>query len=84
MTGVACDESVNEWRKTHGSLEHYPGRIELLMFTAEDGHQKLCGMQRIERPERGKPYLSKLEIEPMGPMSTGRFQNLLSPPAVHH
>jgi hypothetical protein len=67
---------TQEWIAEHGSLANYPGRREAIVINAEDGHELLLAMRTIIRPEHGKSYLTKLEIDRAGGM-IGRFTGLL-------
>jgi hypothetical protein len=67
---------TEEWIAEHGSLANYPGRREAIVISAEDGHEVLCALRTIIRPDQSKPYLTKLEIERADGM-TGRFSGLL-------
>ncbi len=47
----------------YGSLEHVPGRREVVVILAEDANGVVGGYMEINRPAGRKPYLGKLEVE---------------------
>jgi hypothetical protein len=72
-------EDSDKWVAEHGSLQHYPGRREMISVYAEDGHRNLFAIRDIIRPAIGKPYLTKLEINPANDMVENRWSGLLLP-----
>jgi hypothetical protein len=60
-----------------GTLANHPDRKEIVMLNASDGRESIVGIREIVRPERGKPYLAKLEIMPSGCEQFGRFSDML-------
>jgi hypothetical protein len=59
----------------HG-LKDAPGRIEAVMFVAEDEQRMLMAHRKIERPENAKPFLGPLIFDNGGVME-GRMVGLL-------
>ena len=75
------DTGDEKWIDEHGSLANCPGGREAICIHAEDRNQIRMALRTIIRPDHGKPYLSKLEIDPADGMS-GRFVGLLSGPRL--
>lgn len=69
-------DEVNAWLVEHDSLRDYPGRVEAVIFNAEDDDGRmLCGRQKIIR-SGDKPTLGPLEVD--APVeSEGRFVGML-------
>lgn len=83
-------EGINKlqaWVDEHGSIEDYPGRVEVVAFMAEDIEAgQLTAHRRIERAG-GQPRLGPLEVNDLiGVESSGRMIGMLprqSRTAVH-
>ncbi len=70
-------EDITRIYERYGSLEHVPGRREVIMFTAEDAqHQRLAQIE-IHRPAGRQPYLGELEMSPDGGELEGRMVGIL-------
>lgn len=59
-----------------GSLEHYPGRLEVVTFLAENASGMLQAHRHILRGD-GKPTLGPLEYLPPSLDVSGRFVDML-------
>jgi hypothetical protein len=61
-----------------GTLENMPGRFELILLQASDGHQFIQAQREIIRPAGGRPpYLGALDIMAGAVQFEGRFANML-------
>jgi|SRR5262245_435804 len=69
-------EQAMAWMRAGKTLESFPGRIEVLMFSCEDETGTLNAHRRIIRGE-GKPTLGPLEWFPANSTLEGRFTNML-------
>jgi hypothetical protein len=59
-----------------GGISDHPDRIEVLVYSAEDGSGAMTGRRLITRTSGGKPQLGPLEIEQPS-WSTGRMVGML-------
>lgn len=70
------DKAITEFSRNN-SLEHYPGRDELILYAAEDVHEGTVMAKRvIRRPDNGPAQLGDLEFAQLGTIS-GRMTGLL-------
>jgi hypothetical protein len=70
---VATKEDIRAWSKEH-SLEHYPGREEVIIFVAEDvSGETVLAERKISQPGR---ELGPLEVKDL-PRMEGRLFGML-------
>jgi hypothetical protein len=74
-------EDQNRRLAAGGSLADEPDRREVILISADDGHEQVAAMREIIRPQHGKPYLTKLEFMEG---ARGMFWGLLSRPVMTH
>jgi hypothetical protein len=64
--------------QTHGTLEHHPSRIEIVVFQGEDAEAGvICAQRRIIRAVNSRARLGPLEWEDNITESQGRFVGML-------
>ena len=75
---LATGKGVHD-HAAHSSLEHFPGRSEVVMYCAEDQNEPMILASReIIREPNAKPCLGPLDIWPFD-RSEGRMVGLLIP-----
>jgi hypothetical protein len=74
---VPAGADLNKIRDRQGSLEHEPGRVEVVMFSGEDAQEgSIMGFRDIVRESGKPPYLAPLRIVTTD-RSEGRMIGLL-------
>lgn len=86
VTTRAEHDRTMRWLAEHGSLADYPGRIEVVMFCAEDAEGgAVQARRRIVRPAGGKPRLGPLHVmDVRGVETSGPFVGMLPRRATVH
>jgi len=81
VTATMKDADKAQAEARAGRLEQYPGRIEIVMFQAEDAsEQGFTGQRVIIREPGKKPRLGGLEYKGEWTRSEGRFVGMLPRP----
>ncbi len=75
-------EGYEKLQQEGGSLEHVPGRREVVMLQAEDDNCMVIATRAIIRPKKGKARLGPLEYSPEFGSHEGRMVGLLPPKGV--
>lgn len=80
----AASEQLRSYMQEH-SLEHLPGRKEVLLFSAEDQAEgSIMAMRDIIRPARGRARLGPLDLKAGHGTLEGRMVGLLPPAGTRH
>lgn len=76
-SAAAAEAEANAWLNEHGSLEHYPGRREIVTFFGEDASGALSAEREIIRKVNSRPRLGPLEVTDDIKEFRGRFAGML-------